>query len=396
MNKKIKIVFIMLSLYNGGAEKSLVNLLNELPESKYDISLCLFRKEGLFLQQVPSHVRVLEPSDELKALYGQVNIRKLKYYPLYFVKLFGTLISKMATNTEAEAKIYRWKKYYAKHIPQISEEFDIVASYITMESMFFGADKIPNAKYHYAWVHNDYRNSKFYADGDRPYFVGMEKVISISDECVDILKDVFPDLKDKFLMIPNITSSTLIKKRSKEFVPSEFKENVVNLLSIGRLAEQKGFDIAIDTAKELKKRGIIFKWYIIGNGPLENALKNQIHKLDVSDVIELLGVRENPYPYLLNCDVVVQPSRWEGKSVVLDEAKILSKPIVVTNYDTVKDQILDGQEGIIAEMTPQDLADKLEQVITEQMKREMLTQYLSQNEYGNQNEIAKYMSLFEK
>lgn len=153
--------------------------------------------------------------------------------------------------------------------------------------------------------------------------------------------------------------------------------------------------MAITAAAQLKRQGVRFKWYVIGNGTLEKSLRKQIKKENVEDCFILLGVRENPYPYIKNCDFVVQSSRYEGKSVVLDEAKILCKPIVATAYPTVKDQVEDGKEGLVVEMSPNGIAQGVKQMIENEVLRKNIEQYLSHHEYGNQNEVQKYMDLID-
>ena len=227
------------------------------------------------------------------------------------------------------------------------------------------------------------------------YFEKANGVISISDKCVEILKRTFPDLKNKFYMLPNLTSATFIRKLATESFPKEYVEGVPVLLSIGRLTRQKGFDFAIEVAAILKEKNILFKWFIIGTGELEKQLKTKINEKEVSDHIILLGARENPYPYIKNCDILVQTSRWEGKSVVLDEAKILCKPIVVTNYPTVHDQIVDGKEGMIVSTNAEDIADGIQKMLEKEELRNGFSKYLEVHEYGNQDEIQKYIDLIE-
>ena len=195
--------------------------------------------------------------------------------------------------------------------------------------------------------------------------------------------------------IPNIVSSVLIQSRASEYYPKEYVKGENIVLSIGRLSEQKGFDIAVKAAAIMKQKDIGFKWYIIGNGELEKKLRQQIKENDVEDCFILLGVRENPYPYIQNCTVFAQTSRYEGKSVVLDEAKILQKPIVVTNYPTVKDQIRDGDEGVVVEMTSEAIAKAIACVLVDEDLRGKLNFYLSEREYGNEKEIEKYIAVIE-
>ena len=245
------------------------------------------------------------------------------------------------------------------------------------------------------WVHNDYDK----LDGEdaffKAYFSKADYVVSISTRCVEILQKVFPDISGKFCMLPNLTSSSFIKKMSGEFIPKEYETDIPVLLSVGRLSRQKGFDYAIDAAALLKKAGYRFKWYVLGIGELQEELETRIQEKEVDDCFKLLGNRENPYPYIKNCTIVVQSSRFEGKSVVLDEAKILAKPIVVTNYATVKDQITDGKEGLVVSMTPKGIADGIEKMLTDSALIQNIKEYLSAHEYGNQEEVQKYMELIE-
>ena len=226
-------------------------------------------------------------------------------------------------------------------------------------------------------------------------FPRVDAIVTISDECLEILKEEFPIFKDKMICIENITSSVVINNRATEFKPKEYigVENV--LLSVGRLSEQKGFDMAISAASKLKKQQINFKWFIIGSGPLESKLKNQIKKEKVEDYVVLIGTKENPYPYIKNCDLFVQPSRYEGKSVVIDEAKILAKPIVATAYPTVRDQIRNANEGVIVELSVDGIYKGLKEMVFDKTKQKEISNYLENHEYGNQTEIKKYIKLIE-
>ena len=385
-----RILFVMQSLYNGGAERSLVNLLNELPKDKFDISLLLFKREGMFLKQVPEEIHILDTPTSLKKLFSPV--RKAGKYAI--TKVYGTLRSKKHERKKPERVAYRWLKYYSPKIAELDKEFDIAIAYISGEVMYYVAEKV-QAKWKYVWVHNDYRTAGHPKRYDYKYFKSMNGIVSISDECVKIINEEFPEFKSKTYCIPNLTSSIVIKKRSDEFYPPEYKKEVHKILSIGRLREQKGFDIAIEAAYQLKRKGIMFEWYVIGSGELEDELKSEIASKGVSDCFMLIGIRENPYPYIKNCDVFVQPSRWEGKSVVIDEAKILCKPIVVTNYSTVHDQIQEGEEGLIVPMNADGIADGIQKLLEKEELRNGLIKYLEVHEYGNQQEIQKYVNLLD-
>lgn len=391
----------MPALYGGGAEKSLVNLLNLLDYSRYEVDLLLFRQEGLFLSQVPNEVRILPIPSSLKYSYAKPDISMFKSFAAIkaaIIRIIGTGITnlryKKADNLTINKQM-RWKCFYSHVIKELPGHYDVALAYLHGETSYYVIDKV-NADRKYLWIHNDYDKMKGDNSFLEKYFFKSDGVVTISERCVDILKKEFPDIKNKFYMIPNLTSSVLLRKMANKYRPSEYTKNIPALLSIGRLTKQKGFDYAVDAAYILKKRGYNFIWYIIGEGELKEQLQKMIIEKDVKDYVKLLGIRENPYPYIKNCDVVVQPSRFEGKSVVLDEAKIIGKPIVVTNYSTVGDQIENGKEGMIVPMNAEGVADGIQKMLENEETRNRYSEYLKEHEYGNQDEIQKYIDLIEE
>ncbi|SEL72709.1 Glycosyltransferase involved in cell wall bisynthesis [Butyrivibrio sp. ob235] len=384
-----KVLIVMPTLYNGGAEKSLINFLNELPKNKYEIDILLFKRKGLFLNQVPEEYTVLKTPRDVQRMYGTLSKSGL----LLPWRVIGNAISDICTQNSREKRGHRWKYFYGPVIRKIDKEYDIALAYISGEVLYYVDEKV-RAKKKIVWIHNDYNSAGHPKKYDYDHLKNMDAIVSISESCVDILKKEFPEFSEKIYMLENITSSKVLKHRACEFDPLEFENNDCNILSIGRLHEQKGFDMAIEAASILKSKGIVFKWFIIGSGPLEEELKKMIKKFHVEDCVLLIGARSNPYPYIAKSTVFVQPSRYEGKSVVLDEAKILAAAIITTAYPTVGDQLND-KEGLIVPMTPQGIADGLYTFIKDEGLRNEYTQFLAQHEYGNQEIIGQYIKLID-
>lgn len=387
---KKKLLFVTIALDNGGGERSLINLLQLIDYNEYEVDLLLFKNKGLFLKQIPKNVNIILNENILHLMYSNPlkNIFKLR---LSLIHIFGTLISKIKTCSGTQKSQYRWKNYYKKIIPQMKGEYDTAIAYLEGEPILYIIDKV-NAKRKIAWIHTDYTKLEADKKFDEEYYRQLDSIVSISDTCVDILKKEFPELSKKFIYLPNLISSEMISFLSNQYYPKEYTDkNKVKLVSIGRLVHIKGFDMALEAAKILKADNYDFKWYIIGEGELKRDLERTKRKLLLNNEIEFLGARTNPYPYIKNADIIVQTSRYEGKSMVLDEAKILEKPIVVTNYDTVRDQIQEG-EGKIVEMNPTDIAKGIEEVIK---NKKVYSDYLKKNDYGNQKEIVKYYKVFD-
>lgn len=398
----VKVLFVISALEAGGAEKSLINLLNLFDYNRYQVDLLLFKKEGIFMDQIPEEVRIIEAPDDLFYLYN-IHGRQIKHalgaFPSIIARITGTIYRNyFVRNKSYPGTQIRWNKFYKKHISIFNDEYDIAISYMHGEVMYYVAEKI-KARKKITWVHNDYRALKLKPETDYPYLCSFDKIATISDECVDILIQVFPQIKDKVVSIPNLTSSSLIRKRAELYYPEEYKDscnaNKVIILSIGRLNYQKGFDIAIKIAAEMKKRGLQFVWYIIGQGTEQEHLTELINQFGLKEEFVLLGIRENPYPYIKNADIIAQPSRYEGKSVVIDEAKILHKPIVVSDYATVRDQITNENEGIISKLEVENFAEALEKLIQSKDLRDNYEEYLNQHEYGNDSMVEMYYKLME-
>jgi len=384
-----RVLIVMATLYNGGAEKSLVNMLNEFSSDRYEIDLLLFKKRGMFLKQVPSYVNVLETPQDLKRMFGTAKDSGL----LLPWRLLGNLIARIFTRNVHTMRGMRWKYFYSPTIKNIEQSYDVAIAYLSDEILWYVDEKV-KAKRKIGWIHNDYRSAGYSRKYDYPHLERMSGIVSISNHCVEIIKEEFPEFATKTYMVENITSAKVIRQKAAEFMPKEYTAEM-RILSVGRLHEQKGFDLAIDAAAILKERNIDFCWYVIGAGDIENELKERIYARKVQDCFVLLGVRENPYPYIENCTIFVQTSRYEGKSVVLDEAKILAKPIIATNYPTVKDQLKNRKEGILVSMDAKGIADGIEELLNNKEKQQELSSYLSAHKYDNCEEIQKYCELID-
>ena len=392
-----RILFVIPSMRIGGAEKSLANLLNLIDLNEYDIDLLMFKPEGDLLQQIPSGIHILKTDPSLFYAYKcDKNVFSCKAgIRSEILRIFSTGVCKILYGNCARQK--RWTKFYKGLLPKLDSEYDVAIGYLEGDASYYVIDKV-NAKRKILWVHSNFDNIKKNEDASvyKEYFCEADKVVSISDKCVQVLQDNYPDMKNKFVFLPNLTSSVVLKNTAKAAIDEKFLKDIFNIVSVGRLTEAKGFDMAIDALKILKERKVPVHWWIVGDGELRECLEKQVRNNGVEQYLTFLGSKSNPYPYMNNADLIVQTSRWEGKSVVLDEAKILGKPILATAYATVKDQVINGKEGVIVEMNAEAIALEIEHLIKDKSTLNSIQQYLMNHDYGNQNEIIKYYELFEQ
>lgn len=248
-----------------------------------------------------------------------------------------------------------------------------------------------------------------------PVWGAYDHIVSISPDCTKSFLQKFPSLKDKILEMENILPKVLIEQKVSDVseVSKSFKveEGVVTLVSVGRICDAKNYDNIPYMAKALKElfnegrntkheNAInhepssfnLFHWYIIGPGD-HSAIDALSQELGVDDVVTFLGPSSNPYPYIKACDIYVHPSRYEGKSIVVREAQILCKPVIITNYPTAKSQINHDVDGIICELDNHKIAEAIYKLATDRDKQQSLTTYLREHNYSGLEEIEKIYRL---
>jgi len=392
---KKDVVFVINNLNCGGAEKSLISLLNTMDYSRYNVDLFLFKHEGLFLNKIPKQVNVLEEPPEYQLFDMPIKAAIMKCLrqgrlDIALSRVCAGYIFKSEKNkARCEQRVWR---YLSKSLQNISKKYDVAIGYLEKNPVYFCIDKV-NANKKIGFIHTDYDKLGMDPNIDMGYFRSLDHIVTVSEECANVLKQRFSIYNDKIGVIYNIVSPSTINKMSQEKVDLERKG--VKLVSVGRLSHEKGFDLAIEACKNLVGDGYEIKWYIIGEGEGRGKLEKMIEENHLQDHFLLLGLKENPYPYIREAAIYVQPSRFEGKSIAIDEAKILHKPIVVTNFSTAKDQIKNEENGLIIDMDAHSLSEGIKKLIHNEELRNKLIKNLSDEELGTESEIKKLYTLFE-
>ncbi|MGG4489218.1 glycosyltransferase [Metabacillus idriensis] len=392
---KKKILFIMPNLNCGGAEKALISLLETLDFSIYDVDLYLFKHEGLFFNKIPKEVNIL-PEQNGFYLFDMPFKKAIKKsfenkdYKSIIARIGAGYIFKTEQNrARCEQRVWR---YMSTTFNKIKKEYDIAIGYLEKNSIFFCVDKV-SAKRKLGFIHNDYIQLGMDPKIDCKYFEKLDFLVTVSEQCSEVLKQNFPKYVNKIEVMQNIISESMIQKMSLENINTNTE--CINIVTIGRLTYQKGYDLAIKTCKELVEKGFNVVWKVIGEGEERLNLEKMIKENNLENSFLLIGIKENPYPYIRHADIYVQTSRFEGKSIAIDEAKILHKPIVVTNFSTVKDQILHNHNGLIVEMNFKAIAKGIEKLIIEEELRKKIILALTKENNGTEHEIEKFYKLIE-
>ncbi|UJF28773.1 glycosyltransferase [Kaistella sp. 97-N-M2] len=386
---KKKLLFVIPSLAAGGAEKSLVNLLAELDYSRYEVDLFLFSKNGLFLPQVPEEVNILANSTDLLTFQLplpsslKLFLKKLQF-KLTWARIMFFLINRFYGNKNiAEQKSW---KYIAASILPLKENYTAAIGFLEKSSIYLVVDKVISQN-KIGFIHTYYPKLKTDLQFDQTYFSALNKVLLVSKHCEIDFKTVFPEFASKSMVLHNINSPHLIRNLSVQLNP-DLKSNAV--ISVGRLETVKGFDLAVEAAHILQQDKVDFHWYIIGDGNEKRSLEQQIATYHLENHFTFLGLKANPYPYIKNAKIFVQPSRYEGKSIAIDEAKILAKPIILTDFTTARDQVENGVTGIICEMSASSLAESIVKYFEEKHFTQKIIANLQSKDYGTEEEIEKF------
>ncbi len=355
-----KILISSYSLDLGGIETALITLIKHI-QDKYEITLVLEKKEGIFLNEVPKNVKIIE----FKPSMNKITLLRKS---LNFLK---QLIFKI--------------KYKNK--------FDYSVSYATYSypSSFVARNASKNC---YLWVHNDYMS--FYNNDKNLYksffeklkFREYKKIIFVSENDKKIFLDEFSELKEKAYFCNNLIDYKKILTLSKEKITDLKQDKVTTFINIGRHEEkQKKLSRIIEASKMLNKEGYKFRVIFIGDGP--DSIKYKDQAKDMKNII-FLGPKKNPYPYLKQCDCLLMSSDYEGYPVVYLESMILEKPIITTDVsDSKKD--LEGIYGIIANKSAKGIYNAMKEFIKNGFK----TKKYDPSKF-NENIIEKVNKLFDE
>ena len=387
-----KIAFIHEALVVGGAEKALINLLHYLDYNQYEVTLWLKDDQGELFSQVDPRVRVKCWKQYINQDYKQLLVDLLKK---------GRLLSAAySVCCRALSKIYlhNWHKNYMFYIKSIlmadKTNYDAAISFHSLiRSDLMILSYAIRAKKKIGWIHGACRHD--YSD---PYYEAFAKdyprldhFFCVSNASKEMFLEKYPALAKKTSVMYNLQNFDEIRRLASEPVAESFDK--LTLVTVGRLSPEKGQDMIPAIAEDLLARGHRFVWYLIGEGPMREMLEREITSRNLSDTVFLLGQKINPYPYIRNCTIYVQPSYSEGFCVTTFEAKILNKTVVVTDVPGMSEQF-SRQEAVFCEPEVESLTDGIELALNKRAESAPALSTISDS--FNQTELEKFYSVIEE
>lgn len=398
---KQSLLIVSHALEIGGAERSLIGLLDALDPERWDIDLFLLRHQGELIADIPEYVNLLPevPAYTVLARPMKDTLRE-GHVLLTAARLTGRIAAgryaKKHGHTESGVALEYSHKFTCPLMPKIQPgtEYDLAISFLTPH--YFVAKKV-QAKQKIAWIHTDYSRVQVNIPSETAMWSAYDHIASISDAVTESFLKLFPGLKNKVVLIENILPVRYVKKQAKAFsVEPEMPADGIRLLSIGRFCYQKNFENVPDICARLLEKGLRVYWYLIGFGPDEGLIRERIAASHMEEHVIVLGKKENPYPYIKACDLYVQPSRYEGKCVTVREAQTLGKPVVITRYATSASQLEEGVDGVIVPMDNEGCAEGIAVLLRNPEEMARLSDCCQQRDYTNAAEIGKLYALTEK
>lgn len=351
-----KILFFNLVLFAGGVEKVMKDIVENLPEDEFEVTIFTFFKEEIFEEIYSSKIRYM-----------------------YEFDCDVTTINEIGFSGVYEIIDLREKEILDK---LNKENFDIVVAMKEGVSVKF-VSKL-NCENKICWIHINYKEQKytqkiFNKKEELKCMRKFKKAVCVSKATRDIFIEEIGDSGNLCVKYNPIDNNQILEK-SKEKIDFDFPKDMLNFITVGRLSEQKGYDRLIEATNKLLDKGFKFKLYIIGDG-VTSYKRSLMNKVRYRENIKFLGNIQNPYPYLKKADCFVCSSNWEAYGVAIQEAIILHLPIIMTNYRGAEEAFENGTAGIIVDNSEQGIYDGMLEILNNKEKLEEYKKYLEQDKY---------------
>ncbi|WP_078428910.1 glycosyltransferase [Alkalihalobacterium alkalinitrilicum] len=389
-----KVLIASFDMEVGGVERSLISMLENFDYENYKVDLMLYRHHGEFMSLIPKQVNLLPEVPQYATFRQSISeIIKEKRVTIgatrILAKINADVLGKLKRMSEpGYFQMQLMWKYALPFLPQLDVAYDVAISYLWPHD--FVAEKV-KAKRKIAWIHTDYSTVETDRKMDLKLWDNFDHIVAVSEACKQSFLKKYDSLINKTLVVENITSPEFIRTMADVDVENPMvKDKRFKLATVARLSHAKGIDNAVKALKVLKDKGYSdIAWYVVGYGGDEEMIKQLITENGLENSFILLGKQINPYPYIKQADLYVQPSRYEGKAVTVTEAMILGKPILITNYSTASSQVEDGFDGIICELSIEGIVDGIESLYINQDLRNKLIIRNKQKDYRNKVELEK-------
>lgn len=367
----IKILFYIDTLSGGGAEKVLCNLVNNMDQSKFDIT-----------------VQTTEACDHQKYLVDGIHYRAINRCKTKLGQKLFSYWFRLCAELKLAYPLF------------VKGNYDIEVAYLETGATKIIAQSTNQKAVKLAWVHCDLSQKAGFKEKREKLasqYQKFSRVICVSNDSKKSFDSLFGDCTASIVLYNVIDESEILEKASKP-LPIVQDDNIKKLLAVGRLSKEKAFDRLIEACMQLKRDGYQFCLNILGDGPEHRSLEKLIQDNSLEDVIELVGFTENPYPYMKASDCIVCSSKTEALSTVILESLILGKAIITTPCAGMQELLGDSEFGLIAEDTETGLYDSIRKMLDsdELVNRYALAARKRGTDFFKEKVLQETQSFFER
>lgn len=393
---KKKLLFVYPELMLGGSTTSLISLLKSINYDKYEVDLILYKNRGEYFNDLPEQVSILPEA----SLFFDSASSKIKKVSKFFFS--GTFIKGIYYELVYKRKIgfnnQVMSLFHSQNSNKIEKKYDIAIGYLELWADYYVLQNV-TAQKKIIWIHIDYLNTRFIPILDYKRFKSADVIVCVSESCLLNFNKVFPQLAEKSIVLENLLLPQYVEnmaEKKEDIDVNLMKYDGLKLITVCRLSlHTKGLDRSITAAKKLKLEGYNFKWFIVGDGEDYELMREIIRNSDLSNEMILMGEIKNPYPYIKLCDVYVMASRREGKPMAVTEAQILGLPIIVTNYSSAKEQVINGKDGIIVDNVDESIYFGVKEILDNPLLIKKFKRNLLKRELQNEEVLEKFNSILD-
>lgn len=399
---KKKILFVINTMGRGGAEVALLELMRQFDPEQYELSLYVMLGQGELIDRLDGTVRLLnrdyDPSDVLspggkKRLYRRLSAMLLRRGALLRDTPY---VAKNLRDMQRRGRVQPDKLLWrvvsdAADVPE--ETYDLAVAFIEGAATYFVADHV-RAKRKAAFVHVDYGMAGYTRALDRDCYRCFDRVFGVSGEVRDAFLRAYPEYADKTGVFHNLIDRAGILRRAQESGGFDDGFDGMRIMTAARLVKQKGLEVSVAAMKLLRERGEHVRWYVFGEGEERALLRAEIVKAGLEQDFLLMGVVDNPYPYYRQTDLYVHCSRYEGRSIAIQEAQVLGRPMVVSDCSGNREQVTDGVDGLMVDFDAEQIAAAVQRLLHDEPLRRKLGEAAAAKDFGTKD-IQQLFALLE-
>lgn len=399
---KKTLLFVINTLSAAGAEMALLELFKRLNPDEYEISLYVLMGQGELSDRIPEYVTLLNKNYSRVSVLSKEGRRHMYRHIIKTMLCRGTVFRRLPYLAAGFFEMVKKHKIWPDKLlwrvisdgsPRWEKRYDVAVAYLEGGSTYYVADYV-NAGKKAAFIHIDYAQAGYTRRLDKNCYAKFDAIFPIAETVRDKFLEVYPEYKEKTVVFHNMLNPWEIKAKSK--LSGGFTDNYqgIRILSVGRLTWQKSYENAVEAMRLLKAEGYLARWYVLGEGSERQMLEQQIVKVGLEQDFILMGAVQNPYPYYIQADICVQATRFEGKSIAIQEAQILGCAIVASDNSSNREQIIDGTDGFLCRLEPEDIKEKIKLLILDKKKREAFQKAAACKKISYEEDLELLKGLF--